>query len=1359
MFKYLFILLFTTLGFGQQIQVTNDQLTQADLVNLLLGNSCTEVSNISVSSASSVAYFNKNNSTFPIEEGIVIRNGNALLSGGPFTNTDLSSQVNQNTDAFLQFLSNQSGQNNPITDVAFLQFDFVPLSNSFSFDFLFASNEYGEFQCGFSDVFAFVLIDLNTGDFENLAVVPNTNQPISVLTIRDELYNSSCTSANAQFFSTYNVTNPLQSSLNMRGHTTVMNAASSVIPNNPYRIRLVVGDVIDSNFDSAVFLAAGQFVSDVDFGEDQAICNGDIVLLETGLSEDDYQFVWTKNDEVIVNEDSNQLLVSEIGDYEVFVSHLNSNCLLTGTITFSSLGNIVQPLDLFLCSNNVDEIIFDLTQNNLEALEVESTLYEIRYFASEEDFLNNLPIVNPENYNGTHEQIITLALYNPISESYCSQLFNFQLVVFSEIIYDESPPDIEICFNERFGIDLTVQEPFLLSNLPLGVNFEIQYFVIEPVIGSNLGEIQFTQSYATSTETQQTIWVRVTNSINPNCFGITSFNLVILDIPTVDELDDVIVCSFFELPALTNGNYFTDINGGGTLLFAGDFIEEEGTYYIFSGFDENGCSNQTDFAVTIIEDFSLPTTRCGQLLLEYPTYGIFYTEPNAQGSIIPSGTIITESATVYFYSVFEGAFCIEIPFAITILELPPVDELDDVVVCDSYVLPSLINGAYFSQPNGLGNALSAGNTILSTRNIYIYAEDQNGCVNQSVFSVTILKDFNDVVQCGPYTLPSPLVGGFFTASNGGGTQIANGSQIVESTTLFFFANTTFLPNCTADFSFNITINPVPAVDDVPNVLLCNTSYFLPELNQGEYFSEPNRAGNALFAGFEVTSTRTIYIHNRQTNVINGITYTCDNQSSFVVEIRPLPPVASFTNIVTCAEYALPIITNGTFYTQPNAQGTMLPSGTIINATQTIYIFNEYPDLLGCTNETFFEVEVLGIDIPTITDIVACVSYVLPTLPLGDYYTEPLGQGSLIPAGSVISTNQTIYAYIAQGGRIFCSDEEVFTITINATISIPSFLNIEACEQYELPILDQTNYNAGYFLASNGVNPILLSEYLIIEPGTYTIYVFATSFFNPDCSDEKSFTLTILPRRTLNYADQYFCVDILNQEFEDTTVLLESGLNENQYLINWYFNEEIIGTGSSIEVSEPGIYTIEPIGLNTAIAPLCEYNLATMTVFFSSSAIAEAVVSEDFNINNFISVTVLQGLGTYEFLLDNGMPQTNPTFTNVASGIHTITIRDISGACPYLILEVTVINYPKFFTPNGDGQNETWQINDLFFIEGAYINIFDRFGKLIYRVLYDLPGWDGTYNGKALPSSDYWFQVIYQRNGEPREFRAHFSLRR
>ncbi|NJM78723.1 MAG: CUB domain-containing protein, partial [Flavobacterium sp.] len=112
--------------------------------------------------------------------------------------------------------------------------------------------EYGQWQCASFDTFAFFLTDLSTNTTTNLAVIPSTTTPVSVLNIRDQAYNPNCTSANAGLFSTYNVTNPGASTLNMRGHTNVLNASASVTPNRSYRIRLAIGDYQDFRYDSAV---------------------------------------------------------------------------------------------------------------------------------------------------------------------------------------------------------------------------------------------------------------------------------------------------------------------------------------------------------------------------------------------------------------------------------------------------------------------------------------------------------------------------------------------------------------------------------------------------------------------------------------------------------------------------------------------------------------------------------------------------------------------------------------------------------------------------------------------------------------------------------------------------------------------------------------------------------------------------------------------------------------------------------------------------------------------------------------------------------------------------------------------------
>ena len=77
-----------------------------------------------------------------------------------------------------------------------------------------------------------------------------------------------------------------------------------------------------------------------------------------------------------------------------------------------------------------------------------------------------------------------------------------------------------------------------------------------------------------------------------------------------------------------------------------------------------------------------------------------------------------------------------------------------------------------------------------------------------------------------------------------------------------------------------------------------------------------------------------------------------------------------------------------------------------------------------------------------------------------------------------------------------------------------------------------------------------------------------------------------------------------------------------------------------------------------------------------------------------------------------------------------------------MLLVSVIQFPKFFTPNGDGKNDTWIVKgaNKDFYPNASINIFNRYGKLVAQEPIDSQGWDGMYQGKLLPSDDYWFNI-------------------
>ena len=136
-----------------------------------------------------------------------------------------------------------------------------------------------------------------------------------------------------------------------------------------------------------------------------------------------------------------------------------------------------------------------------------------------------------------------------------------------------------------------------------------------------------------------------------------------------------------------------------------------------------------------------------------------------------------------------------------------------------------------------------------------------------------------------------------------------------------------------------------------------------------------------------------------------------------------------------------------------------------------------------------------------------------------------------------------------------------------------------------------------------------------------------------------------------------------------------------------------------------------------------------------------------------------GKGDYDYALDDVPWQKDDILNSIHYGEHTIHVCDQYG-CGIKTLKINIIDYPKYFTPNGDGHHDTWNISSLKSQANAKIYIFDRYGKLLKMLEPALKDWDGTYNGQPMPSSDYWFLIEYLDSAKTKkQFRAHFTLKR
>ena len=382
------------------------RLSLPELVDqVLVSGGCSAVSDFSFQvfgapgdlATKSYGYFTKGGAAgFPFDEGIVLSTGNASLAGN--TVTAVRNDVNNGQGGDADLATALGGAPN-LNDATFVKFSFVPTVDTINFRYLMASEEYdGSTECDFADGFAFLLREVGTAVYQNLAVLPD-GTPVSVTNINNAISinpTATCT-ANIPFFEGYVV-----GQTNYNGRTKILTATANVIPGTTYEIKLVVADEGDSAWDSAIFLEAGSFNLGGDLGDDITIasgtakCLGDTLTLDTQV-DPTINHVWTFNGAVIAGENGSTIDVSAPGSYGVEVQFAAS-CLSNDTIEVEFITPaIVNNLDdLSQCSSNTTEN-FNLTVNTSEALGTQSnTDYMVSYHITQADADNDTgAITNP----------------------------------------------------------------------------------------------------------------------------------------------------------------------------------------------------------------------------------------------------------------------------------------------------------------------------------------------------------------------------------------------------------------------------------------------------------------------------------------------------------------------------------------------------------------------------------------------------------------------------------------------------------------------------------------------------------------------------------------------------------------------------------------------------------------------------------------------------------------------------------------------------------------------------------------------------------------------------------------------------
>ena len=271
------------------------------------------------------------------------------------------------------------------------------------------------------------------------------------------------------------------------------------------------------------------------------------------------------------------------------------------------------------------------------------------------------------------------------------------------------------------------------------------------------------------------------------------------------------------------------------------------------------------------------------------------------------------------------------------------------------------------------------------------------------------------------------------------------------------------------------------------------------------------------------------------------------------------------------------------------------------------------------------------------------------------------------------------------------------------------------------------------------------DFTNLEGGDHIVYVRDAE----GCESEWNITfpesVNILPEIII----ESICED--NQQGNSVTVTVD-GSNEDLSQFDYSLN------GGTYQTSN--VFLNIPVGTDHYIDVRHTNGCIQTTNFFDIGEAAPVTLTlTEGELNEFIAHPS-GGAGDYEFTLNGETYGDTTSYIINESGMYTVTVMDSSGcfATAEIELEFQDICIPNWFTPNGDGEFDTWAPGCTENYPNLTFDIFDRYGRKVatYRVG---EVWDGKYNDRELPMGDYWFVVQTNDSENDKEFVGHFTLYR
>lgn len=525
-------------------------------------------------------------------------------------------------------------------------------------------------------------------------------------------------------------------------------------------------------------------------------------------------------------------------------------------------------------------------------------------------------------------------------------------------------------------------------------------------------------------------------------------------------------------------------------------------------------------------------------------------------------------------------------------------------------------------------------------------------------------------------------------------------------------------NCyiVTDFKIDILLSPVPNHFD--DLYVCDDN------------------GNG-FSSFDLSTINAILLQN-QSNI--AIKYFDSNNNSLAI-----PLSSNYSNLVANSDYITAKISH--------SRNNCLVEKRIKLIVSPLPLVNSLDVLVGCDDNNdgiseYFdtseiEKKLIG------NQIGVTVSYY-------DSFGNSLSSPIANPFTNTIRYNETIVVRVTdQNTNCFAEANLVLETSSKPKINKPTTLY--ACDEgngygyfdtstIESQLIGNQSGLTIFYKDASGAKlttPLPIS-FKNTSANIQTIYVKVENSINPLCFSETNFNLEINKFPEIELEKSYSIC-----ELEPSLTI---AINPNLSSYEWkYENGAIISLTNQAELTKTGSYIINLKKTDKGVS--CEKSFS----FDLKKSLKPTIEKVNYNQfgNNFIEIIPF-GTGNFEYSIDGLNFQGSNLFNTISEWNYTVHLRDKDG-CGEALHEITILDYPRFFTPNNDGYNDIWQIKNLSKYPNAQISIFDRFGKLIIKLSAMDNGWDGKYNGELLFSDDYWF--LLNLGNEINVFKSHFSLKR